>query len=167
MSEALRAVAYHPPGQTGDRVGFDPCILLHDERRVRRRRLTLVHGDEVLVDFAEPVTLEHGGQLELDDGRVVDIVAGEERLYEVRGRDPRHLMQLCWHIGNRHAKAQIAEEWNGIGDRIVILRDPVLRDMLIGLGAMVTEISEPFAPVEGAYHSHAHGADDHALLYRR
>ena len=39
--------------------------------------------------------------------------------------------------------------------------------MLVGLGATVTEISEPFSPLEGAYHSHAHGGEDHALLYRR
>ena len=38
----------------------------------------------------------------------------------------------------------------------------VLRDMLIGLGATVTEISEPFSPMDGAYaHDHSH-----ALLNR-
>ncbi len=112
-----------------------------------------------------PVTMEQGGVLELEDGRNVDIVACEEFLYEVRGRDAKHLMQLCWHIGNRHAKAQIETEWEGIGQRILILRDPVLRDMLVGLGATVTEVSEPFAPLEGAY-AHSHGADNHALLNR-
>ena len=142
-------------------------MLRHDERRVRRRAIPLAHGDEVLVDFPEPVTMEQGGALELDDGRCVEIIASEEELYEVRGRDAKHLMQLCWHIGNRHAKAQIESEWAGIGARIVILRDPVLRDMLVGLGASVSEISEPFSPQEGAYHSHAHGGGDHALVYRR
>ena len=73
-------------------------------------------------------------------------------------------MQLCWHIGNRHAKAQIEREWEASA-RILILRDHVLRDMLIGLGATVTEVSEPFSPMDGAY-AHAHGGEDHALLYR-
>jgi urease accessory protein len=165
MSETLRAVSYVPPGvQRPD--GFDPAVLTHDERRVRRRSIPLIHGDEVLVDFPEPVTLEHGGALQLEDGRYADIVAAEERLYEVRARDAKHLMQLCWHIGNRHAKAQIENEWEGIGDRILILRDHVLRDMLIGLGATVTEISEPFSPMDGAY-AHAHGNENHALLYRK
>lgn len=161
----LRAVAYHPPGHGRDT--WDLAVLSHDERRVRRRVIPLVHGDEVYVDFPAPVTMEQGGVLELEDGRHIDIIAGEEHLYEVRARDPKHLMQLCWHIGNRHAKAQIENEWEGIGDRIVILRDPVLRDMLIGLGATVTEISEPFSPLEGAYHSHAHGNENHALLNRK
>lgn len=160
MGELFRAVAHVPAGAQG--TAFDLAVLAHDERRVRRRVIALVHGDEVLVDFPAPLTLNQGDQLKLEDGRLVDIVAAEEYLYEVRGRDAKHLMQLAWHIGNRHAKAQIDTEWDGIGDRILILRDHVLRDMLIGLGAKVTEISEPFSPLEGAY-SHDHG---HALLNR-
>lgn len=166
MAETLRAVSYHGPDEARGRSAFDFCILYHDERRVRRKLLTLNGGDEVLIDFPRPVTLQQGGMIELEDGRHADIVAGEEKLYEVRGRDPKHLMQLCWHIGNRHAKAQIVSEWEGIGDRIVILRDHVLRDMLIGLGATVTEISEPFSPIDGAY-AHAHGSENHALLNTR
>jgi urease accessory protein len=75
-------------------------------------------------------------------------------------------MQPCWHLGNRHLKVQIEREWEGLGDRILILRDHVIRDMLIGLGATVTEISEPFHPQDGAY-AHSHGGEDHALLYKR
>lgn len=163
MTAPLRARAYLPPGHGG--TPFDLAVLLHDERRVRRKLLRLIHGDEVVVDFPAPVTLEHGGALELEDGRLVEIVAGEEDLYEVRGRDATHLMQLCWHLGNRHLKAQIEEE-GGLVRRILILRDHVIRDMLIGLGASVAEVSEPFHPIEGAYH-HSHGADDHALVYRK
>ncbi len=165
MSATLRAVSYVPQGVKRPD-GFDPAILTHDQRRVRRRAITLVHGDEVLVDFPQPVTLEHGGAHQLEDGRKVDKLAPPEHHNQVRARDAKHLMQLCWHIGNRHAKAQIANEWEGVGDRILILRDHVLRDMLIGLGATVTEISEPFSPMDGAY-AHAHGAEDHALLYRK
>ncbi len=166
MAETLRAIAYHAPGGPIGKVPFDICILYHDERRVRRKLLRLQHDDEVLVDFPQPVTMESGGRLELADGRLVEIIAGEEKLYEVRARDAKHLMQLAWHLGNRHAKAQIDKEWEGIGDRILILRDHVLRDMLIGLGATVREVSEPFSPIEGAY-AHAHGGEDHALLYKR
>jgi urease accessory protein len=112
MTETLRAVSYHPPGTAPDKPApFDVCVLYHDERRVRRKLLKLQHGDEVLVDFPQPVTLESGGLLELEDGRRAEIVAADENLYEVRGRDARHLMQLAWHLGNRHAKAQIAREW--------------------------------------------------------
>ncbi len=160
MGEVFRVVAHVPRGTP--RQVWDIAVLSHDERRVRRRVIPLVHGDEVAIDFPKTLTLEHDDMLRLEDGRLVGIVAAEEYLYEVRGRDAKHLMQLAWHIGNRHTKAQIVNEWDGIGDRILILRDHVLRDMLIGLGATVTEISEPFSPMDGAY-AHDHG---HALLNR-
>lgn len=157
MPQTFRAVGYVPPGAAG--VPFDLAILLHDQRRVRRRLLPLVHGDSVLVDFAEPITLADRSALELEDGRLVEIIAGEEPLHEVRGRDRIHLMRLCWHLGNRHLKTQIED------DRVLILRDHVIRDMLRGLDATVTDISEPFHPEEGAY-AHSHGEPTHALINR-
>jgi len=137
---------------------FDLAVLAHDERHLRRRVLTLVHGDKVLVDLPEPVSLDHGDVLVLDDGRRAEIIAAEEEVYDIRATSPVHLSQLAWHIGNRHLAAQIE------ADRILILRDHVIRDMLEGLGATVKETSEPFQPVRGAYsgHGHAHGHDhDH------
>ena len=157
MPQTFRAVAYVPPGKAG--TAYDLAVLMHDERRVRRRNITLVHGDSVLVDFAEPVTLEDRGALRLEDGRFVEIIAGEEQLYEVRGRDSVHLMRLCWHLGNRHLKTQIEQ------DRVLILRDHVIRDMLRGLGATVADVTEPFQPEEGAY-AHSHGEPAHALINR-
>ena len=159
----LRATSYVRAGKPKDKLPFDLAVLAHDERHLRRKLLTLVHGDEVLVDLPTPVRLESGDCLVLDDGRLVDIQAAEERLYEVRGRDPVHLMQLCWHIGNRHLPAQIVGEWGGTGLRVLIQRDHVIRAMLEGLGASVTEISEPFSPEPGAY---AHADHSHALLNR-
>ena len=156
MPQTFRAVGYLPPGEAG--TPFDLAVLMHDERRVRRRMLTLVHGDTVLVDFPEPVTLADRSSLKLEDGRLVEIIAGEEQLYDVRGRDKEHLMRLCWHLGNRHLKTQIED------GRVLILRDHVIRDMLRGLGATVTDVSEPFNPEEGAY-SHSH-EPAHALLNR-
>ena len=41
-----------------------------------------------------------------------------------------HLAELAWHIGNRHLAAAIEAE------RILILRDHVIRAMLEGLGAV-------------------------------
>lgn len=157
MPQTFRAVGYVSPGKAG--TAYDLAVLLHDERRVRRRSITLVHGDSVLVDFPEPVTLEDRGSLQLEDGRFVEIIAAEEQLYEVCGTDPIHLMRLVWHLGNRHLKAQIED------DRVLILRDHVIRDMLLGLGAQVTAISEPFQPEDGAY-AHSHGEAAHALLNR-
>lgn len=153
----LRAVAILPPDH-GQGIPFDLIVLEHDERRLRRKLLVLQHGDEVMVDFPQTVTLSDRSALQLDDGRLVEIVAAEELLYEIRGNNPAHLVRLAWHIGNRHTSAQLEE------DRILIKRDHVLKTMLEGLGASVTNISEPFFAEHGAYHSH--GDAGHALLAR-
>jgi urease accessory protein len=162
MSETFRAVAYQPPG-IPRRTPYDIAVLRHDERRVRRRVLPLVHGDQVFVDFPAAITLADRGALELDDGRVVEVIAAEEPLYEISGEDDIHLMRLCWHLGNRHLKTQIVRDSSG--RRLLILRDHVIGDMLHGLGARVREVLEPFEPEEGAY-AHGHGDQAHALLNR-
>ena len=134
----IRATAALPANH-GKGKAFAQLTLPSDQRRLRRKVLA-VKGEEVLVDFAEPVTLEHFGGLLLDDGRIVEVVAAPEPLYEVTGRGAEHLAQLAWHIGNRHLSAQIEKK------RILVPRDHVVRTMLVGLGADVREITEPFAP---------------------
>lgn len=142
---------------TGGPSPFDVTMLAHDERHLRRKVLQLAHGEKVLVDLPEPTALEDGDVLVLDDGRRAGIVAAQEEVYEILARDPLHLSELCWHIGNRHLAAQIE------ADRILILRDHVIKAMLEGLGASVKEIAAPFVPVRGAYsgHGHSHGPDHH------
>lgn len=152
----LRAADLEP--EASRPLPFDLAVLAHDERHLRRRVLQLAHGDKVLVDLPDPVSLDHGDVLVLDDGRRVEIIAAEEEVYDIRAKDAVHLSQLAWHIGNRHLAAQIE------ADRILILRDHVIKAMLEGLGARVSEVSEPFQPVRGAYagHGHDHGhSHDH------
>jgi len=154
----LRAVAVErvrEPPSAGREVPLDLVHLAHDERHLRRKAVTLDGGDRVLVDLPEPVALEHGDRLILEDGRHVEVVAAEEKLLEIIPRGRLHLAELCWHIGNRHLAAQIEE------DRILILRDHVIREMLAGLGAQVSDTVEPFTPVRGAYSGHAHHHGHH------
>ena len=130
-------------------------MLAHDERHLRRRAIELADGGKVLVDLPEPVTLADGDRLVLEDGRLIEIGAAPEELYDIRARDAVHLAELAWHIGNRHLAAAIE------ADRILILRDHVIKAMLEGLGAAVTDIVEPFSPVRGAYSGHGHSHDHH------
>lgn len=155
----LRVSAVLPPDH-GLGIPFDLVVLEHDERRLRRKLLRLVHGDEVLVDFAQTITLNNRDVLQLDDGRLVEVIAAEELLYEIRAKDGEHLLRLAWHIGNRHTPAQLEAE------RILIKRDHVLKTMLEGLGATIVNINEPFFAEHGAYHSHSHAEAGHALLNR-
>jgi len=152
-----RAVSVLAAGEAAP--AFAKAVLAHDERHLRRRAIELSDGSKVLVDLPEPVALNDGDRLVLEDGRHVEIVAAPEEVYDIRARDGVHLTELAWHIGNRHLAAGIE------ADRIVILRDHVIKAMLEGLGATVREVSEPFKPVRGAYsghgggHGHDHGHD--------
>ena len=147
-----RITAYHRAGVINDPPA-DTIALPHDLRHLRRKVLHLSNGDMVMLDFKEPVLLADGDRLILEDGSNVAIAAAPEKLFDITARDRLHLTELAWHLGNRHLSAQIEAE------RILILRDHVIRKMLEGLGAVVSEVEEPFHPVRGAYH--AHGGDSH------
>jgi urease accessory protein len=155
-----RAVSVAPADTASGEIA-GKAVLLHDERHLRRRAIELDDGGKVLVDLPEAVSLGDGDRLVLEDGRHIEIIAAPEELYDIRARDAVHLAELAWHIGNRHLAAAIA------ADRILILRDHVIKGMLEGLGATVTDVVEPFSPVRGAYsghghsHDHNHGHDHH------
>ena len=129
----------------------DTISLTYDARFLRRKVLEAASGLRFLVDLPHTTSLNHGDAFELDDGRLIGVVAAKEDLLEIRG----DLVRLAWHIGNRHMPCQIEAE------RLLIQRDHVIRDMLETLGAALKEVSEPFTPEGGAYghgrtHSHAH-----------
>jgi len=124
-----------------------------DETARHRRRVKMVsdNGIEFLLDLPEARLLRHGEGIELDDGRVIEVVAEPEALYEVRAKDQHHLLQLSWQLGNRHLPTQIMK------DHLRIRQDHVIKDMLEGLGANVSEIEASFDPQGGAYGGHKHG----------
>jgi len=132
---------------------FGTVVLDSADRHLRRKLITTNQGDKVMVDLPEAVLLADGDVLVLDDGRTIEVIAEREKLYEVRAGAAAPLRHLAWHLGNRHLAAQIDEE------RILIQRDHVIRAMLEGLGATVSDVIEHFQPVHGAYHAHGH---DHA-----
>lgn len=132
--------------------------LGYDARFLRRKRLVTDAGDGFLVDLAETVSLDHGDAFLLEDGSLVEVLAAEEPLLDIRGDLPR----LAWHIGNRHTPCEVGAE------RLLIRADPVLAGMLRQLGAQVSETTGPFRPEGGAYgqgrtmghdHGHAHDHD--------
>lgn len=136
------------PGEAVDTITLDETA-----RHRRRMRMTSDKGLTFLLDLPEARLLRHGEGLVLSDGRIVEVRAAPEALYRVAARDRRHLLQLAWHLGNRHCPAQIDEE------TLLIRRDHTLRAMLEGLGAAVEEIEAPFDPEGGAYeagHGHHH-----------
>jgi len=128
------------------------CVLTYDQRFLRRKVLTSDANERFLVDLEATRSLNDGEAFELEDGRLIAIVAAPEPLLQVTGPD---LVRIAWHVGNRHTPCQIE------GDRLLIQRDHVINDMLVKIGATVTEVVEPFTPEGGAYghgrtHGHAH-----------
>jgi len=137
---------------------FGTIVLDSHDRHMRRKVITTDRGDKVMVDLPEAVLFSDGDTLVLEDGRTIAIVAAREKLYDIRPSANVPISHLAWHLGNRHLAAQIEAE------RILIRRDHVIRDMLLGLGATVIEVTERFQPVHGAYHHHEHDhghAHDH------
>lgn len=134
------------------------CELSYEDRFFRRKKLTSAEGWSFVADFEKTTSLEHGDALELNDGRLIEVVAKPESLLVVTGTD---LPRMAWHIGNRHTPCQIEPQ------RLLIQKDPVIVHMLDHLGATIAEITEPFTPERGAYglgrtHSHDHGHSPHA-----
>ncbi len=135
----------------------DTVVLDFDDRHRRRMAMTGTRGLAFLLDLENAVTLRGGDALELDDGRLVEVIAAPEPLIEIRGSDPHHLIRLAWHLGNRHLPTQIMPKG------LRIRRDHVIEAMVRGLGARVIEIEAPFDPEGGAYAGggHADAGESH------
>jgi len=136
----------------------ETCTLDYDARFLRRKRLVSDGGTAFLVDLTQTTSLDEGDAFLLSDRRHVRVCAAPEPLYAITG----NLVQLAWHIGNRHTPCQIEP------DRLLIQRDKVIGHMLEHLGATLAEVTEPFTPEGGAYghgrthaHEHVHTAHDH------
>jgi urease accessory protein len=129
----------------------DTVVLDFDGRHRRRMAMTGTRGLEFLLDLENATVLRGGDALVLDDGRLIEVVAAAEPLAEIRGSDPRHLVRVAWHLGNRHLPTQITARG------LRIRRDHVIEAMVKGLGARVIEIEAPFDPEGGAYAGSGHG----------
>ncbi len=151
----LRANVVLPAGAWDDRPPSDRVLIDFDRRHRRRIVLPTENGAEVLLDLPHAVRLRDGDGLELDDGRVVRVVARPEALLDIRAHDPAELARIAWHLGNRHLPVQL------LGDRIRIRADHVIADMVHALGGHAHAIEAPFDPEAGAYAGgHAHRHDD-------
>ncbi|ABD89226.1 urease accessory protein UreE [Rhodopseudomonas palustris] len=139
----------------------DTVVLDFDDRHRRRTAMVGTRGLQFLLDLEHAVALRGGDALVLEDGRLVEVVAAAEPLIEIRGSDPKELVRIAWHLGNRHLPTQI------MAKGLRIRRDHVIEEMVQGLGAKTVEIEAPFDPEGGAYAppaepSHDHAGHDHA-----
>ena len=137
----------------------DRVVLDHGDRHRRRMAMRGIGGLAFLLDLPEPMVLDDGDALALEDGRLVWVEAAPEPLLEIQAPSAIALKRLIWHIGNRHIPAEIGDEAVYIGF------DHVLAEMVRGLGGTAEPVERPFRPEGGAYDGeaagHHHGGHHH------
>lgn len=158
MDTSRHAAHFIAAGEWLSTLESGTVTLIHADRCRRRVRLMDDAGAPFLLDLVRPARLADGDGLVLADGAIIRVIAKPEPLVEAIATDPRHLARLAWHVGNRHVAAQIVDR-----ACLRIAHDPVLEQMLRGLGAETRTITAPFHPEGGAYASlatgHQHGHD--------
>jgi urease accessory protein len=132
-------------------------VLPYELREKSRLRAALSSGEEVGVFTVRGTVLRHGDLLKGSDDsgqeRVVKIMAAAEATYRIECASPHALLRCAFHLGNRHTQAHVGDGF------LRIRKDPVLKEMLQGLQATVTEELAAFEPESGAYgggHHHQH-----------
>ncbi|MEN9860864.1 MAG: urease accessory protein UreE [Vulcanococcus sp.] len=137
----------------------DPVLqlpLAADERTSLRGHRRTACGSDVLLQLPRGSALRPGERLASADGRIqVQVAAALEPVMQVLSADPLALLQAAYHLGNRHVAMELH------ADRLVLLQDTVLADMLRQRGLMVELAQLPFQPEAGAYeglgqHHHGH-----------
>jgi len=132
--------------------------LPFESRQKSRLKTKLVSGEEVGLVLPRGEILRGGDLVTASDGRVIEIVAQDEKLLHV---ETKELAKAAYHLGNRHVPVEVGESY------LRIAEDHVLEEMLKKLGAKVSRVEAPFEPEAGAYaggHQHdemGHGGKIH------
>jgi urease accessory protein len=143
--EMRRAFAVHPRGTWLADEAVDTVTLASLDRHRRRIRLVGDSGEIFLLDLPRARQLADGDALELTEGGLIRVRAAAEPVLEIEAADPALLLRIAWHLGNRHLPVQV------IGDGLRIRADPVVAEMVAGLGGRLRAGEAPFDPEAGAY----------------
>jgi len=134
-----------------DAVATASLTLPWERRSVTRQKVRLDDGRDAGLFLPRGEILRGGDRLASTSGEIVAIVAAPEAVLVVRAPDPQALARAAYHLGNRHVAVEVGE------GMLMLERDHVLEDMLLGLGVSVEEAMLPFEPEPGAYaHGNAH-----------
>jgi urease accessory protein len=135
-------------------VNLQRLVLPFELRQKSRLRTALDNGAEVALFLPRGTVLRDGDLLEGRDGSLIRVVAAPEKVFHVTADKPHDLMRAAFHLGNRHIPVELGEDY------LKLESDPVLKEMLLGLGVTLREDYLPFQPEAGAYGGgHRHGHD--------
>ncbi len=119
--------------------------LPFDMRQKSRQRAKLDSGEEVALMLPRGEILRGGDLVTASDGRIFRIKAALEKLLHI---ECDSLAKAAYHLGNRHVPVEVTENY------LRIAEDHVLKEMLVKMGARVSEVEAPFEPEAGAYGGH-------------
>jgi urease accessory protein len=128
--------------------------LPFEARQKSRLKTRLTSGEEVGLMLPRGEILRGGDLVTVSDGRVIEVVAEAEKVLHVECRSPAALAKAAYHLGNRHVPVQVGDGF------LRLAADHVLEEMLIKLGAKVSEMEAPFEPEAGAYAGAHHQHDE-------
>ncbi|MEB3307155.1 MAG: urease accessory protein UreE [Cyanobacteriota bacterium] len=146
--------------RSGPEPGEPPLLRLPldaDQRTSLRGHRRSACGRDLLLQLPRGAALQPGERLLNADGSVAVLVeAAAEAVLEVSAAEPLALLQAAYHLGNRHVAMEIHL------DRLVLLQDGVLEQLLRQRGLQVQRRLAPFEPETGAYEGltdrhHGHG----------
>jgi len=127
-------------------------------RRAGRGAARLESGEEIALELAGEV-LRGGDLVVASDGRVLEVRAEAEDLWQVECASPAQVARAAYLLGERHVPVELRE---GL---LRLAVDPALEDLLKPLASRLTRVRAPFEPELGAApeaHTHAdHGHGHH------
>ena len=152
-SEALPLTLRQPGRPEGLAQHWRLPLQAHERSQLRGRRVCQ-DGQVVVLQLPRQEPLRPGEWLlpAPVGGQTVavEVVAAEEDLLEIRAATGLALLQAAYHLGNRHVALEVH------ADRLLLLHDSVLADLLVRRGLALRRLRAPFRPEPGAYESHAH-----------
>lgn len=106
-------------------------------------------GEEFLLNLPQPVILQEGDILELNDGRLISVKAADEDVLDLHSEEVDTLIKLSWTLGNMHFPIEIRSS------SLRVRYDHVLEHDLKSFGIKLVRHKAPFTPLVNAQkHSH-------------
>ena len=155
--QAAIVLVERQPGEPGSAATLLQLPLAADQRTSLRGHRRSACGRDLLLQLPRGGPLRPGEWLCSADGQVqVQVQAAAEPVMQVCSAEPLALLQAAYHLGNRHVAMELH------ADRLLLLQDSVLADLLRQRGLQVDLLELPFQPKAGAYegigHHHHHNS---------
>jgi urease accessory protein len=125
----------------------DVLVLTAEERRWGRRRVVTRDGRELALALPTGSCLLPGEILCVRSDWYVEIEAAPEPVLAIAPRSRNEYVRVAFEVGNRHFTLAVD------GDRLLVLDDPAMEQLVVRLGVPWQRATAVFVPV-GQGHRH-------------